>query len=182
MKRLTGRKDEHVYLIGCPPHETIEEVNAIIQQAVDRLAAYEDTGLEPEEISGQKGWIKVEERLPQAFRPVIVCREDGKVEQGMKDVGDWWKVYGTRTKHITHWRPLPESPKEGKAITRGQAFRRSDEDLTALLELCHDQDISVFWCDNSCGGQEREDFDCTDEIRRQCILRWLQRECKEDQE
>lgn len=112
MKRLTGRKDEHVYLIGCPPHETIEEVNAIIQQAVDRLAAYEDTGLEPEEISGQKGWIKVEERLPQAFRPVIVCREDGKVEQGMKDVGDWWKVYGTRTKHVTHWLPLPAPPAE----------------------------------------------------------------------
>ena len=33
-----------------------------------------------------------------------------KVEQGHKDVTDWWKVYGTRTKQVTHWMPLPEPP------------------------------------------------------------------------
>lgn len=42
-------------------------------------------------------WISVQERLPKAFEPVIVCREIGggevKVEQGHKDVTDWWKVY-----------------------------------------------------------------------------------------
>ena len=45
-------------------------------------------------------WISVQDRLPKTFEPVIVCREIGggevKVEQGYKDVGDWWKVYGTR--------------------------------------------------------------------------------------
>lgn len=60
-------------------------------------------------------WISVEDRLPQAFQPVIVCREKGKgeyiVEQGHKDVGDWWKVYGTRTKNVTHWMPMPEPPR-----------------------------------------------------------------------
>jgi hypothetical protein len=62
-------------------------------------------------------WISVKDRLPEKFKPVIVCREDGKgqpiVEQGYKDIGDWWKVYGTRTKHVTHWMPMPEPPKEG---------------------------------------------------------------------
>lgn len=62
------------------------------------------------------GWISVEDRMPEIFRPVIVCREKGKgkyvVEQGCKDVGDWWKVYGTRIKTVTHWMPLPEPPKE----------------------------------------------------------------------
>lgn len=24
----------------------------------------------------------------------------------------WWKVYGTRTKAVTHWMPLPDPPKE----------------------------------------------------------------------
>lgn len=61
-------------------------------------------------------WISVKDRLPEAFRPVIVCREKGKgeyvVEQGCKDVKDWWKVYGTRTKKVTHWMPLPEPPME----------------------------------------------------------------------
>nr|DAG65479.1 MAG TPA: Protein of unknown function (DUF551) [Caudoviricetes sp.] len=61
-------------------------------------------------------WIPVTERLPEAFAPVIVCRDgeagERRVEQGHKDVGDWWKVYGTRTKRVTHWMPLPEAPKE----------------------------------------------------------------------
>lgn len=57
-------------------------------------------------------WISVKDRLPATFTPVIVCRPGGKVEAGMLDVGGWWKVYGTRTKRVTHWMPLPEPPKE----------------------------------------------------------------------
>lgn len=57
-------------------------------------------------------WISVKDRLPEYMRPVIVCRKGGKVEQGHRDIGDWWKVYGTRTKNVTHWMPLPEPPKE----------------------------------------------------------------------
>lgn len=63
-------------------------------------------------------WISVKDRLPEVFRPVIVCRGKVKgeyvVEQGYKDVGDWWKVYGTRTKKVTHWMPLPEPQEEDK--------------------------------------------------------------------
>ena len=59
-------------------------------------------------------WTSVKDKLPKKFEPVIVCREGGKVEQGYKDVMDWWKVYGTRTKKVTHWMPLPEPPEEDK--------------------------------------------------------------------
>lgn len=58
-------------------------------------------------------WIDVNERLPEHFKRVLVVREgaDGPiVEQGFKDVGDWWKVYGTRTKKVFFWMPLPEPP------------------------------------------------------------------------
>lgn len=61
------------------------------------------------------GWISVEDRLPERFEPVLVCREKNGspyVEQGYKDVGEWWKVYGTRTKQVTHWMPIPNPPKE----------------------------------------------------------------------
>lgn len=60
-------------------------------------------------------WISVKDQLPERFKPVLICREkNGKpyVEQGYKDVCEWWKVYGTRTKQITHWMPLPEPPEE----------------------------------------------------------------------
>lgn len=61
-------------------------------------------------------WIPCSEKLPERFQKAIVCREIEKgvylVEQGYKDVGDWWKVYGTRTKMITHWMPMPLPPEE----------------------------------------------------------------------
>ena len=57
-------------------------------------------------------WVPTEERLPERFQPVIVCRKGGKVETGWRDVNDWWRVYGTRVKTVTHWKPLPEAPKE----------------------------------------------------------------------
>ena len=56
-------------------------------------------------------WISVKDRLPDAFCPVIVYRK-GHVERGARDVNGWWKVYGTRTKSVTHWMPLPEPPEE----------------------------------------------------------------------
>ena len=62
-------------------------------------------------------WISVRERLPEAFAPVIICRRNRQgeyiVEAGQKDIGDWWRVYGTRTKSVTHWVPLPDPPEEG---------------------------------------------------------------------
>ena len=50
MERLTGRRDGHTYIVGCPDFALPKIVGLIIQQTVDRLAAYEDTGLEPEKI------------------------------------------------------------------------------------------------------------------------------------
>ena len=60
-------------------------------------------------------WIPVTDRLPEPFKRVIVARpgdDETIVEQGYKDVGLWWKVYGTRTKYVTHWMDFPEPPKE----------------------------------------------------------------------
>lgn len=42
MKRLTGRRDGHTYIVGCPDFALPKIAGLIIQQAVDRLAAIED--------------------------------------------------------------------------------------------------------------------------------------------
>ena len=62
-------------------------------------------------------WISVEDKLPDRFKPVIVCYTRGKgtlkalrVEQGYKDINDCWNVYGCQTKSVTHWMPMPEPP------------------------------------------------------------------------
>ena len=68
------------------------------------------------------GWISVKGQLPERFKPVLICREkNGKpyVEQGYKDVCEWWKAYGTRTKQVTHWMPLPKPPAELEKRLRG---------------------------------------------------------------
>lgn len=97
------------------------------EELVQRLAAYEDTGLEPQQIKelagafaqrkeAESAWISVEDRLPPFGEMVIVCREYDrgtvKVEPGTMGVNGWWRVYGTRTKKVSFWMPLPEPPQE----------------------------------------------------------------------
>lgn len=42
MERLTGRRDGHAYIVGCPDFALPKIAGLIIQQTVDRLAAIED--------------------------------------------------------------------------------------------------------------------------------------------
>ena len=65
-------------------------------------------------------WISVEERLPEMHEEVLICTEDyGESELGFAmvavwDGSDWIDTWDRRgTIHcVTHWRPLPEPPKE----------------------------------------------------------------------
>ena len=77
----------------------------LIHKAADAIAA----------LDNRQKWISVKERLPEPWVYVIICRpgrDQMIVEQGMYDVGGWWKVYGTRTKAATHWMPMPLPPYE----------------------------------------------------------------------
>ena len=108
---------------GCP-----------IALAFDRLAAYEDTGLAPEEVQAMR-WIPVEERLPDKPGHYLVCTNVNYWHGGCMDkngsssnagttdgyagttlsvldcfydiTGDWNRVCNA---HVTHWMPLPPSP------------------------------------------------------------------------
>lgn len=52
MERLTGRKENgRAYILGCPDFEIPKIFALIIQTVVDKCADYEDTGLEPQEIT-----------------------------------------------------------------------------------------------------------------------------------
>lgn len=135
MERLTAKHPKGGYYVlcsVCPRHN--KECNGLddcVYVLTKRLAAYENTGLTPEEINKQDTqrkamaaladsykaeiprWIPVSDRLPESGQRVIVCRKDGRVEQGVYlGVNGWWKVYGTNTKAITHWMPMPAPPAE----------------------------------------------------------------------
>ena len=106
---------------------TIEEAIKTIELAIaevewvypiDYAAAFDVaiSALRAKQEKPSGGWISVEDELPERFQPVIICREKKRgeyiVEQGMRDVKDWWKVYGTRTKNVLFWMPMPWPPQD----------------------------------------------------------------------
>ena len=100
MKSETGSLADSLCCFGCGrEHNCGVHGCAVIREAIERL--------------NERRWISVKEKLPEGGERVIVARKDGKVEQGYKNVGNWWRVYGTRVKTITHWMPMPSGPDEG---------------------------------------------------------------------
>lgn len=77
--------------------DELEQQREVVEFTISALRAQQE-----------QSWISVKDRLPEMSEPVIVRRQDGRIQSGMLDVNGWWKVYGTRTKTVTHWMPLPE--------------------------------------------------------------------------
>lgn len=105
------------------------------QELVDRLAAYENTDLDPEQVEHVKktakkyllekaegkvnGWIPVDERLPENGDEVLVQWEFYSRCDNMtytyihimrlnKMTGEWNGTYGVPNGNVIAWRPLPE--------------------------------------------------------------------------
>ena len=98
-------------------------------ELVTRLAEYEDTGLEPEEVLQLKKntvqWIPVAERMPERNKSVLLCMKSRSSRNGMcmqtgsYDNGFWfvqgaagYESLATFEFHVLAWMPLPEPYRE----------------------------------------------------------------------
>jgi len=120
MKRLTHKaRYEAGYKLNTGVHEW---------QAIDRLAAYEDTGLTPEEIMDGKmltGWIPVSERLPEDDHYVLICAKEKEGNETKIEISSYheasfggnklgfmkWMApydYFNTNYDVIAWMPLPE--------------------------------------------------------------------------
>lgn len=123
MERFT-KKVDGVWTALCKYGDSPYPV--VTQEIIDHLAAYEDTGLTPEEFQ-QMRWIPVEERLPEEGKRCLLYTPCDRIlcvgYYAGKD--EWqhrhkWRLVTamrstqTLTKKVTHWMPLPQLPKEEK--------------------------------------------------------------------
>jgi len=65
----------------------------------------------------QNRWIPVTERLPEGHEYVLCCGSKGGqfvgwVAQSVRGKKAYAFLHGGNGRRITHWRPLPEPPKE----------------------------------------------------------------------
>ena len=127
MERLT-KKVDGVWTALCKYGNSPYPV--VTQEIIDRLAAYEDTGLAPEEVK-QMRWIPVEERLPEPNTGdgywVAKKGPRGNTMMKLAQYSDYgmamsidavtditWRDWDfTKITDVTHWLPLPKAPKEG---------------------------------------------------------------------
>lgn len=125
MNRLTKRTQKGAALKLDNPRtekEARKQLHDKYLLAIEKLAAYEDTGLTPEEIMDGKlltGWIPCSERLPEMFCTVLITAKlpkdkESLVYEGAR-TGKRWELAGVANPEdyiVSAWQPLPE-PWEG---------------------------------------------------------------------
>ncbi|WP_329757321.1 hypothetical protein [Dysosmobacter welbionis] len=138
----------------------------ILDKIVDRLAAYEDTSLEPEEIISAIDMAKIACALHEL--------------NAYKELGS-----------IDCLRKLAGGPGETSTITNGGKIRAMDDDRLAQeilrrwraeMEAGKFEDISTRWCDmkGGCVSSKGYPRPCTEDRLLACIKRWLQQPAEED--
>ncbi len=86
----------------------------VTQEIIDRLAAYEDTGLTPEEVQ-QMRWIPVEEKLPEKENAQVFMTDGESCFISSRNnmmcfLGCEGFFIPGKAANITHWMPPPDPP------------------------------------------------------------------------
>ena len=108
--------------------------------AINEIREYIDS-MPTVEAQPNKGWINVEGRLPENDGLYIVCETIGEHQIcfGALWVGNKWisVVNNVQLDYVTHWRPLPEPPKE--------VYNWVDDDSLPNEDMIPDNELICGW-------------------------------------
>ena len=65
----------------------------------------------------KEGWIRTKDRLPAQFEPVLIYVPSMAPlstvhEAFLADEKNWWSRLVFHMGEVTHWRPMPDPPRE----------------------------------------------------------------------
>lgn len=98
--------EERLYLVKCADCGTLALVKTVNPEVSASVTLARPTLTPPNE------WVNVEERLPREKQRVIVRCERVGTSVGWILWGNWMTDIGPGAGKVTHWMPLPKSPKE----------------------------------------------------------------------
>ena len=117
----------HRYSENCVAYKLDADFADAVQQAADAIEEMQsaerkflhiisDLESQIDQLKRERKWIPVTERLPEDGQDIlavhIYCGEV-RIVPANYDRGVWYDcVFNRVADHITHWMPLPESPKE----------------------------------------------------------------------
>lgn len=81
-----------------------------LREAIVRLRTHPDN--QPNDPEGD-GWIRVDDKLPKVCENVLAVYEDGHIDSSALIYSGHWLLAPLHGE-VTHWRPLPEPPKEAQ--------------------------------------------------------------------
>lgn len=134
MERLTQRIDGYLNICGRTAlYEAVERPGAYLNNAIVRLAAYEDTGLTPEEIVNadktlKDNWEMPLDRLTEAI-DLIKAKDDGRLVVLPCKVGD--TVY--QVDHMTHSEALKSGVPQSEDHWQNRKYGRKRAKYLPLI-------------------------------------------------
>ena len=118
MKRLTGRREGHAYIVGCPDFALPKIAGLIVQQTVDRLADIED-------ILGDEYDLDRLRELKQADREGRIMLRSAGAGKQCGSCGHWIRIRDTRrgTCDVRRWeRDKYGTSEPGNSFTPAQSY------------------------------------------------------------
>lgn len=110
-------------LMGWTKNRLVEEINILLHnwkascEVAENVSIYARKLQEELDKIQNDNWISAKERLPEPYVPVLIAIDftDNLTNGEVNKQNKWWSnIYCLEAGNVTHWPPLPQTPKENE--------------------------------------------------------------------